>query len=50
MISSCESTPWQVLKELINEGEANELARRREATVEGKKLMKVEDEEDDLIA
>ena len=33
---------------MVNEGEANELAWRRAATVEGKKLMKVEHEEDDL--
>ena len=38
------------LTEVLKEGEANELARRRAATVEGKKVMKVERDDDSLTA
>ena len=36
------------LKELLKEGEANELARRRAAAVEGKSVLKISKEDDDL--
>ena len=38
------------LTEVLKEGEANELARRRAATVEGKKVMKVEHDDEALTA